>query len=130
MPEKRLRGRRRAAKPLSSRIRNPIKMKTVTPGLDRSKTYSRDLPLFRQLGLQPFEVATGEEAYFVGMVILEDGAWVRIWVDCAPAQFWTFCVRSKEGAETRFKTGSGALSDYWPTAKLFADARIVVTSFQ
>lgn len=90
----------------------------------KSTTYSCDIPLFEELGLKIFEVENHIETY-VGEV--DNDYWnVKIWVECAPAQFWKFEIFNKE-LETityNFRTGSGGFTDYWEIAKKLADGMI------
>ena len=87
---------------------------------ERVKTYSSDLALFRKLGLEPFNIASGYKHY-VGKVDFKNGSWVRVWVVGQPAQFWEFEIYDNE-AKTRYKvnTGSGSFRDFWPCVRKMA----------
>jgi hypothetical protein len=101
-------------------------MKTGIRLFDCGETYDWDLPLFRKLGLQPFDVEVWQK-HFVGEVRMENGSTVKVWVECAPAQFWTFEITSGEtGDVTTLGTGSGNLNEYWPFVEKVADGMIVV----
>ena len=90
------------------------------------ETLKKDLPLFAQLGLPPFK-AKGGERTLVGRVPFKDGSYVKVWVTAAPAQFWHFEVYCVEGDRIhKVSTGSGSLSDYWPTVRLLAEGLLVV----
>lgn len=63
----------------------------------------------------------------LGTVQLDSGGSVKVEVSCWPAQFWRFTIRTDERPEpTVLGSGSGGFVDYWPTAKLFADAMLQV----
>ena len=87
---------------------------------ERVKTYPWDLVLFKELGLQPFDIKSGYK-HHVGKVDFENDSWVRIWVVGKPAQFWEFEIYDKE-AKTRYKvnTGSGTFGDFWPCVSRMA----------
>lgn len=90
------------------------------------KTVGRDLKLFKQLGLKPFE-AKLRKSHYVGKVSLSDGSWIRIWVDCWPAMFWRFQIFKKSTGEyLHVNTGSGALTNYWNTAVRMAEGTISI----
>lgn len=98
-------------------------------GMFTSSTYSTDLKLFRELGLDPFYNISGHHE--VGRVEFgsedEDGSWVEIAVDCLPAQFWKFTIYCAETETiTTVTTGSGSLGDFWPAVKLIADNMLVI----
>jgi len=85
---------------------------------DEATTYSDDLDLFERLGLEPFSVPLRVK-HHVGDVTL-DGIVVRLWVTCAPAQFWEFEFTLK-GATYHVETASGSLSANWPTVVAVAE---------
>ena len=94
--------------------------------LESSHTYTQDLALFRQLGLSPFQLEeTGQ--LLLGVYLLPSGvASVTIHVTCMPAQFWHFEIVRQNGERCEISTGSGALSDFWPSVLLIADGMLVV----
>ena len=93
---------------------------------ERSCTYDCDLSLFKHLDLEPFDIKNQEE-YNVGTVVLELGSKVRLWVTCAPAQFWRAEIFCKEsGLIFSLATGSGSLADYWKTFKAVAEGMVVI----
>ena len=105
-------------------------MKTGFSLIDRSTPYSVDLPLLRRLKLDTYDVPVQTE-HFIGEVELPPGSTVSIWVTGYPAQFYRFEVFSAEtGMITKFSTGSGSLTEYWPTAEGIADGMIVFESSQ
>jgi hypothetical protein len=82
--------------------------------LNDVQTYSHDLPLFNELGLEPFKTTVHKKIH-VGTVTKEDGSYADIWMTGAPAQFWEFKVfDSSSGRLYEISTGSGSLSKYWP----------------
>lgn len=84
---------------------------------DEATTYRGDLDLFEELGLAPFKVPLREK-HHVGNVTL-DGIVVRLWVTCAPAQFWEFEF-SLKGSGYKVETASGSLKLNWPTVVAIA----------
>lgn len=96
-----------------------------------SNTYGWDLPLFESLGLKPF-VIHDQRRTLVGKYKLPDCemASVEIWVTCMPAQFWQFIIETDEGRKFEATTGSGSLSDYWPSILKIAEGMLVVRSRQ
>jgi len=84
----------------------------------RARTYKRDLPLFEKLRLTPFTDAP--RGWSDVGVVETDRASVKIEVSALPAQFWRFTItaRIEDVQPGVIRTGSGALSDYWPTVEL------------
>lgn len=94
------------------------------------KTYSHDLPLLEKLGLKPFKGETYEKIY-VGKYIAEGGSWAEIWVEGAPAQFFTFKIYCSENKTiTIIATGSGCLTDYWSVVESVMDGMIVIENLK
>lgn len=87
----------------------------------RSGTYSHDRPLFDRLGLRYFRQQGMSDWLEVGTVELETAS-VKVEVYCAPAQFWRFTVTPKaEDVQAGvLTTGSGTLSEYWPSVVQWA----------
>lgn len=96
-----------------------------------STTYQSDLELFGKLRLPTFEIASHDrEKHEVGVVKTDDGM-VKIWVQCFPAQFWTFEVHSNEASNiTTFATGSGSLSTYWDVVEQMLQGMVVIKSVE
>lgn len=93
---------------------------------DEASTYSDDVPLFQKLGFTPAKYPIWKRVE-VGEVSLFDGqAKVKISVEAAPAQFWFAEITDTEGKVWNISTGSGALSDFWPTFELFANGMLSV----
>ena len=94
---------------------------------NKSNTYFVDLPLFKELGLAPFNINTHEKKC-IGEYKLPnyDKAKVKISVTCTPAQFWEFEVETDENYKFIISTGSGALSDYWTSVLKVAEGCFVV----
>jgi hypothetical protein len=91
------------------------------------ETYRWDLPLFAELGLQPFRGQNWSEL-FVGKVELKD-LLIFIWVMGAPAQFWRFEIVDFGNYSTHtITTGSGALRDHWPHVLQVARGMLGVAS--
>jgi hypothetical protein len=88
-------------------------------------TYDRDKPLFDKLGLKPFKVGCGKR-FFVGKINPHKNCSIKIWCKGLPAQFWGFEVVDVEGRHHEISTGSGALTDYWPSVLLVAGACFVI----
>lgn len=94
---------------------------------DTVTTYQNDLALFKKLGLKPFSTKC-KETYFVGKLKNDYGN-VDIKVTGLPAQFWEFdiwCATNQK--HTKLSTGSGSLSEYWPTVELILKDMIVIES--
>lgn len=82
-------------------------------------TYHVDLPLFAELGLDRFQAAAHGIEIHVGVARFPAGS-VQISVSCYPAQFWKLEVeRDEPEAHIMLTTGSGSLTEYWPTVLLF-----------
>jgi len=75
-------------------------------------TYYGDQELFIELGLNKFKDIPNWTSIRVGEILFF-GCKIEIWVEGAPAQFWTFNIEFPEGERKRVSTGSGSLSDYW-----------------
>lgn len=97
-----------------------------------AQTYDSDLPLFRGLGLKPFNHNDkSHKQFYVGKVELEEGSWIEISVKCCPAQFWHFKIYSSDSNKFyEIDTGSGSLVDYWESAKKVAWGMFVVKSIK
>ena len=93
-----------------------------------AQTYTQDLQLFKELGLKPFKVNCREKKY-VGDYVLPDYdiGKIKIFVECYPAQFWSFEVETCEGEKLEISTGSGTLSEYWESVIHVATGCFVVT---
>lgn len=92
------------------------------------QTYTEDYKLFNNLGLPLFSDVEGIDEFFVGRVVANDGE-VKIWVKCLPAQFWRFEININDLDKTiECKTGSGSLSDFWPTVELLLRDMFIITS--
>ena len=88
---------------------------TEIPSMFLASTYDTDFPLFAELGLSPFEKLDHMKEHHVGSAMVSDRK-VEIYVTPAPAQFWKFKIeKCLEGESCEITTGSGALSDYWPS---------------
>jgi hypothetical protein len=104
-------------------------------GIYYAETHSKDRELFRQLGLREFAIGQGwsdsdprlNDWRDLGTVEFE-WAEVRVEVCCLPAQFFRFTITAKteDVQGTVLTTGSGALSDFWPTIDLWASGMIGV----
>ena len=101
--------------------------------LSEVKTYNCDLELFKELGLKPFCFDMNKvknRTKYVGKVKASKGK-VKIWMQGHPAQFWQFEVEDTEGGNKYFiSTGSGALTDFWPTIKKMARNMFVVNKIE
>lgn len=87
--------------------------------LDSAETYSCDKALFSKLGLKQFSIADQTERLIGEYKLPEDGVGsVKIWVTCMPAQFWRFEIITSNNECYEVATGSGTLSDYWPSIEL------------
>jgi len=95
--------------------------------LYRASTFDWDRPLFRELGLTPFDFDIRvKERHFVGR-IKHHGAVIKIWLKALPAQFWEFRIACGDPKRKYLvTTGSGSLSDFWPAVKLLAEDMLVV----
>jgi len=92
------------------------------------QTYPIDLGLFRELGLPVIRDAPHSERIEVGTVHFPIGK-IKIEVTCLPAQFWRFQLfpsDDQDGQRIILSTGSGPLSDYWPSVMKFLEGMIVV----
>ena len=100
--------------------------------MNEVRTYSQDRALFKKLGLEPFlfyDQNAGSPEHFVGKVKVQHTkrATVKIWVKCLPSQFYRFVVEDDEGRIYLIETGSGTLSDFWPTAEAVAKNMVVIS---
>lgn len=98
-------------------------------------THNGDLDLAKRLGLDTslqfphaewVELGTYEHRWAGD----KDVAYrVRVSVNAMPAQFWRFNIVpiTTDGQFLEVSTGSGGLSDYWPTIKNMAEGMITVT---
>ena len=92
---------------------------------DTADTYDSDLPLFAELRLKPFKNIPSRKRHYIGVVRLDQERTVEIYVTPVPAQFFEFDINC-DGKRYKVTTGSGCLSDYWPSAKLIAENMLVV----
>lgn len=94
-----------------------------------AKTLLQDRALFQKLGLPTFEDIPCGKQHYIGRVKCADGAYAKIWVTPAPAQFFQFEVFNPELEQTvNFSTGSGSLAEFWPIAKLIMDGGLAIDS--
>ena len=86
----------------------------------------QDEMLFKTLGLKPYYKVPSFEEFHAGTVQFEDTV-VDIHVTPGPITSWR-CVVTDPGTRelTTIRTGSGALSDFWPTVELVAKREIKV----
>lgn len=90
-----------------------------------STTYEVDKPLFRKLGFKEFSIGHRDKT-LVGTHNTDDYA-VNIFVECYPAQFWTFEIKEKESDKViELNTGSGSMSEYWGTVELIIDGMLKI----
>jgi hypothetical protein len=93
--------------------------------------FTGELEFLRLHGLPRYSAKTWERT-LVGEVkmgkVSEGQATVRIWVTCSPAKFWEFEVTDIEGVRHHVRTGSGCITDFWPSVKLVAMNMLVVRS--
>lgn len=98
---------------------------------DQVKTYSWDLPLFKELGLEPFDLKCRQK-HFVGKVMVGESE-VNIWVEGLPAQFYEFKILCR-GVDPKRRyhvtTGSGCLMDFWAAIKMLAEDMLVVDEIE
>jgi hypothetical protein len=94
---------------------------------DINRPYDSDYALLAELCLPRWKAPHRTEA-FIGEVqpfaeteVPEERTKVKIYVTCAPAQFYRFVIERRSGAEgaagmeeVEISTGSGNLSRYWP----------------
>lgn len=94
--------------------------------LNRAKTYERDYALFKSVGFDLFDIEVNAQ-HFVGTYKTDSGGKIDVWVMGFPALSWKAKIVGGDTLETTIlSTGSGALSDYWPTFLLFAEEMIGV----
>lgn len=94
------------------------------------ETYSHDLSLLKELGLKSFKGKLHEKVY-IGKYKAEGGSWAEIWVEGAPAQFFTFKIYCSESKTiTIIATGSGCLTDYWSVVESVMDGMIVIENLK
>lgn len=91
----------------------------------RIKTYDWDVALFRDLGLPLFDGIPSHALYGVGTVKVGDST-VTLWVEPMPAMFWTAEIETPGERRYKVTTGSGSLSDFWPSIKKIAEGMLVV----
>lgn len=90
------------------------------------KTYEWDLPLFKELGLEPFDIKSGVK-HIVGKVMIQESE-VLIKVEGLPAQFWEFEILCRNPKRAyRVTTGSGSLSDFWAAITMLATDMMNIT---
>ena len=87
---------------------------------ENNTPHKEDLPLFKELGLEPFDLPVWKN-HLVGEVETNDYK-IKVWVECAPAQFWKFEIYNKGAEKVTYKlsTGSGNFREYWKVAEMFA----------
>lgn len=108
-------------------------MKPIHP-LFEPRFYSLDHELLRELGFDPNRELESHELNVLGTYEhhydgkAEVAYRVVIGVTPLPAMFWQFDVEpvTTDGKAVRVTTGSGALSDYWPSVKLLAEGMLNV----
>jgi hypothetical protein len=91
------------------------------------RVYDEDRALWEELGLRRVGLVPAGDWIDLGTVEHRPGAedgdselWARIKVEACllPARFWRFTVTAGEVEDVHpvvLETGSGSLSDYWPT---------------
>lgn len=98
----------------------------MTINLDHNTPYQWDLPLFKELGLEPFDIPL-KKPHEVGTVTFDNGSTAQLTVKCYPAQFWSaevYCAMTGTTVELEFTSGS--LSDCWSVIKAIATAEVVL----
>lgn len=93
-----------------------------------STTSTFDFKLFNKLGFERFSIKNNQQV-LIGEYDFPniEGAKAKVWVNCMPAQVWTIEVTSHSGIKTTINTGTGSLSDFWPTVVLLADDMIEIS---
>lgn len=92
---------------------------------DTYSIYPTDYDLFTKLGLNKFKEIPNWTSIRVGETTLFDSN-IEIWVEGAPAQFWTINIQFEDGRKKRVSTGSGALSDYWKSIEDLCSGCLVI----
>lgn len=87
-------------------------------------TYVDDYLLFDKLKLKRFKYLYKEE-YFVGEVKEKEYS-VKIFVNCLPSQFWRFEIIDVNNKHFQLSSGSGCLSDFWPSIELLAKNMLAI----
>lgn len=92
-----------------------------------SKTYPWDYDIFVKLGLPNF-IIKDQDKHLLGVYKHPDyeDAFVEISVTCMPAQFWHFKIITAEDQMYNVDTGSGSLSEYWPSIELILQGMLVI----
>lgn len=90
-----------------------------------ARTYSCDLGLFKELGFSQFQTDYQKEL-FVGEHKIDCKSKIKAYVTCMPAQFWRFEITTVQNQKFEVKTGSGSLSDYWPSILQIAEGMLVI----
>lgn len=93
--------------------------------LTKYGTYREDYLLFEELKLSKFDNIPNWTSIRVGECEVNDCN-VDIWVEGAPAQFWTINIEFPLGEKKRISTGSGALSDYWKSIEDICSGCLVI----
>lgn len=93
------------------------------------ETPQKDLELFNRLGLKPFSIPQRQKHYLSRLYY--EGGFVEIGVKGLPALFWEITVvrKNDDGHTVTYvlETGSGALSDFWPTVDMLMDGMLKVS---
>ncbi len=94
--------------------------------LDAFSTYRCDYELIEELGLERWNNIPLHREHRIGMVKLDSGAKVELFVKGSPAQFYAAKITIPElNRNITVRTGSGSLSDFWDTFRLVAEDMIV-----
>lgn len=106
------------------------RLKNLLLGPHGPYDFTGETAFLKKHGLTLYSAKTWEETY-LGEVSFYDGkATAKIWVTCAPAKFYKFVVKDIEGRTWIISTGSGCITEYWPTVEKFAGAMIGVKQLQ
>lgn len=93
--------------------------------LDTYSTYYEDQDLFTELCIPRFKEIPNWTSIRVGETYVSDCK-VEIWVEGAPAQFWTFNIEFPQGEKKRVSTGSGSLADYWKSIEYMCSGCLII----
>lgn len=92
-----------------------------------TETYDEDRPLFKDLGLKPFGFLDLRSEWHECGVVKLDSAHIKVEVCCMPAQFWRFTIEGniQDVRSGVLSTGSGTLTEYWPSVLHWANGCLV-----
>lgn len=99
--------------------------------LNREAPYSQEIDFYKQHNIPLWETYD-KETIDLGVIWTDpDGSWIKAKVDNNPIQHWLFDIYSVDQDRLiHIETGSGGLTNFYPTMVLIAEGMIHITKIE